>query len=80
MNKKDKPPADFLLSLIEKKNIKDLDGVFEQLYMEIITKPNADYKNLLKSQLDILNTMVEHFSKKEEYEKCERIKQFMNSN
>jgi len=81
MDKKDKPSPDLLLSLMAKRNNKDLDEFFDQLYNEIIiaTDPKGPIKKLLRQQADIIDLMIAHFIEKEEFEKCDRIKHFIET-
>lgn len=79
MNPEKRFPHEFLLLLIEKRSQGNLNGVMEELYSGLTSSPakNSLFTEIYAIDPEILNIMMDHFLQKEEYEKCEQIKDLL---
>ena len=53
---------------------KTFDEMYEELFDENVTYFSCLKRKLGTNEYPIIDWLIEHFSKKEEYEKCERLK------
>lgn len=71
---------DLLVELLSLREKKDLDSIFQKLY-QFISEPTSGQEYINAAIPDtnyILSKMINHFSNKEEYEKCAIIRNIIN--